>query len=485
MKIFVAALGAETNSFVPFRTTLETFRSTHLVYPEEEWSGDIANNGHAEFIKSALDNGHEVVRGTLAYSEPFGEVEDETYLALKNGILSQIKDAAPFDIILLNLHGAMISQSETDCEGDLLASIRRLAGKDTVIGALLDLHAHLSEKMIASASILIPFKEYPHIDFAERARALYHLCEKAAYGVINPQMRVADCRSIGAFPTTSPPMSVFVQEMRDMANADQRVLDVSLVHSFPWGDSPDAGVKALAITNDDPSLAEKLSEKVRDRFLAIREEANSEPMSLRDGVQEARQWQGYKPLIIADTSDNPGGGAPGDATFLLTELIRAGINGILAGAIVDPFVVKAAFRAGLNGALNISVGGKMSPQFSGQPLNVDATVTALNDQGVQHFGHGADRATIELGRMAGLRSSCADIAVCERRTQTLSPDAFRSVGFDPANYRIVLVKSSNHFRALFENQAGKIISVGTMGSLMTDFTRLPYRRIPAGLWPID
>lgn len=482
MKIFVAAFGAETNSFVPFITRLKDFAESHLVRPDQALEGDIANNGHAEFIKCVEAGGHDLMRGTFAYAQPSGPVASDVYQSLRDEILEQLRAAAPVDIVLFNLHGAMIAENEADCEGDLIRRAREIVGDQVVIGALLDLHAHLSQSMIEHATILIPFKEYPHIDFAERARALFHLCERAALGEIRPVMRMKACGAIGAFPTFDPPMQGLVREMRRLSGKDS-ILDASLIHSFPWGDSPDAGVKTLAVTDGDPALAETLAEVIRRKFLAIRNEASAHPLPLADGVKFIAGWRGDGPLVVADTSDNPGGGAPGDATFLISALLGAGVRDILAGVFWDPETVEQAISAGVGGSLDVELGGKASERFSGQPLRIRARVTAINPAAAQGFGNADDRAVVPLGRTVALKTDFADFVVNDVRTQTLSPDAFAAVGCDWRRYKVVLVKSSHHFRAAFEKIAGKIIAVGAPGALTTDASRLPYRRAPGNYWP--
>jgi len=483
MKLFVAAFGAETNSFAPFKTTLDHFAEICLIRPDEDDPAAIANNGHAEFLDRAAADGHEVVRGTLAYAMPSGPLTDDCYFTLRDEILEQLRAAMPLDIVLLNLHGAMMSESLRDCEGYFLEEVRKVVGPKVKVGALLDLHAHLSDRMMRHADILISFKEYPHTDFAERGRRLYELTFAAARGEIDPVMVSCECRTLGAFETTSEPMMGFVSFMRGLEDRP-KVLDAALVHSFPWGDCEDGGAKVLAITDGDEGVARDLCAEVKMAFLAIREEAIMRPFGIDDAVREILASPDARPFVIGDASDNPGGGAAGDSIYLLAGLLEAGLGPVAAGVFWDESLVTTAWEAGEGAHLSTELGGKASA-LSGPSLHLEATVRCLKDDANQAFGEGDDITRLPLGRCAVLDTGNAAIVVSERRFQTLSPDCFTAFGIDPAGYRVALVKSSNHFRAAFAPVAAKILAVTGPGVMTLDLKSLPFKYLPRPMWPLD
>ena len=481
-RIFIAAFGSETNSFSPLPTTIESFQKNCLIRPGTiNWPA-IANDGHSEFLNLAQKNGFTAVRGTFAYATPAGPLTKNTYETLRDEIVAQLRSALPVDCILLNLHGAMIADGYDDCEGDFLEKIRQVVGPDIPVGGLLDPHAHLSDRMVKAATILLAYKEYPHTDFAISARKLFKLIDQATTGELKPVMRSVDCKSIGAFPTTSSPMREFVDQYL-LRYPSRQIMDCSLIHSFPWGDTKDAGVKILVVTNDDPQLAEDYAKTVADEFLKIRSHATQSLDTIDIAFKAINQEKKY-PVIIADTADNAGGGASSDSTFLLEQARLKNIGRTAIGIFWDPGVVDLVYAAGKGSKLKIRLGGKAS-WFSGTPQDLDVEVLELRDDAKQYFGDGQDRREISLGKCAALRSGNIDIIVSDSRIQVLSPDCFTAFGIRPEEYKLLIVKSSNHFQAAFSEVSKNIYYVATPGALNMDFESIPYQKILRPIWPLD
>lgn len=481
-KIFIAAFGAETNSFSSLKTTLSHFKEECLVRPGECENSTIANDGHGEFIRQAKERGYHVVLGTLAYATPSGPLTQDTYTLLRDEIVGQIKQALPVDFILLNLHGAMIAEGLDDCEGDLLKCIRHVAGDDIAIGGLLDPHAHLSERMIENSTTLLAYKEYPHTDFAESARKLFTLTEKAAKGEIKPKMALFDCQTLGSFPTPGSPMREFVDHFLLREDLSE-ILDCSLIHSFPWGDSPDAGVKVLVTTDDDEKKAVEHAEYVGLEFRKIRQDATQKLMSVDDAM-EATLRSTDKPVIIADSADNPGGGASGDATYLLEEILKHDITKAAFGFFWDPLAIEKVFTAGVGGNVVIELGGKGS-EFSGTPITLDVDVLGVSYDAEQYFGLGDDKRAIPIGKCAAVRFKGVDIIITDKRRQMVSPEIFGYFGLDLTRYDVIVVKSSNHFQAAFKYLSSNILYVMTPGVMSMDFKSLPFKKLPRPIWPLD
>lgn len=481
-KIFIAAFGAETNSFSPMMTTLSHFKENCLIRPTQNSNKNIANDGHGEFIRLAKAYDYEIVRGTFAYATPSGPLTQETYELLRNEIISQLEQALPVDFILLNLHGAMLAKGYDDCEGDFLEHIRQIAGNDIPVGGLLDPHAHLSERMIKNATSLVAYKEYPHTDFAESARKLFHITERAAKGDVKPEMTFFDCQSLGSFPTPKPPMRPFV-DLHLLGTANHNILDCSMIHSFPWGDSPDAGVKILVTTDNDKKLATDHAAMVGAEFKKIRQEATQKFTTVPDALRSINTSL-EKPVIIADSADNPGGGASGDATYLLHEILERKIGNAAFGIFWDSQAIDKIFSAGPGATLDISLGGKGS-NFSGSPLNLTVDVLGLLAEGTQSFGDGKDRRSLSIGKCAAVSVNDVDIIISNKRVQILSPDIFLQFGLEPSSYDLIVVKSSNHFQAAFKHISSNIIYVMAPGMMSMDFSSLPYRKIPRPIWPLD
>jgi len=493
MRVFVAALRTETNSFVSRLTSLADFRAGAVTAADVigDATGDLTlaetgeidaavHPGYATFVRLARQCGLETVCGSAAYAVPGGPVESAAYARLKGNILSELAQLGPFDVVLLDLHGAMMAEDVDDCEGDLLNAVRRIVGPKPVVAGLLDPHATLSPAMVQAASLLHAYKEYPHIDVVERAEELFRLSVAAGEGLTHPTACVVECRALGGFATRQDPMAQFVASLR-ADEADPGVLSVSLIHGFPWSDSPHNGAKALVYTDGAPVLAHTVARAVAERFRSIVPVAAQVCLSLDEGVAQARRRSGER-LVLADVSDNPGGGGDGDAMHLLHALRSGGLSGIGAALIHDRSALQACLDAGVGAQLTLSVGGKLS-RHSGTPLRITGVVAGIA-QSVGP-GSGARTQSSPVGPVARFSTDFADLVLCGDRREALWPTLFTQTGADVSDYRLIVLKSSNHFRAAFEDLVDDVISIGTPTAMNPDIAALPFKYLPRPIWPLD
>jgi len=210
MKLFAALLGTETNTFSPVPTGLNAWQDSCLVHRNESAAGAMDLPGM--LAASADRRGWQVSRGLLAFALPGGITPRRVYESLRDEIMADLENALPVDAVMLSLHGAMVADGYDDCEGDLLASVRTVLGPKIPIGALLDLHCHLSEAMLAHATILVGYKEYPHVDISARWQDLFEIVADTAESRTRPAMSVFDCRMLGFYHTTKEPMRSFVMK---------------------------------------------------------------------------------------------------------------------------------------------------------------------------------------------------------------------------------------------------------------------------------
>ncbi len=271
----------------------------------------------------------EIIPSIFLHAESGGRVQHSAYLRYREMIVEDYRAARPVDAILLFLHGAMVSTECLDCEGDLLARLRDVAGADIPIGVMLDPHAHLTERMVRNATIMAFMKEYPHTDGNERMSEVVEIVGKVLDGKIHPVASVADCRVIGLFPTNREPMRGFVDHLFDIEKREG-ILSASFVHGFPWGDTPDTGAKALVYANGHHAAAARTADEIRTRLWSICRETMP-PLVTPDDMIALIGQPGEGPILFADLADNPGGGAPSDSTFLLRALIEAGAENVGIG----------------------------------------------------------------------------------------------------------------------------------------------------------
>jgi microcystin degradation protein MlrC len=473
MRIFAAGVASETNTFSPIPTRLEDFlvqRGTSaLQYPGLDLS--------ATWGVQARARGDEFIFSLNAWAQPSGITVESAYEALREEILADLRRVLPVDIVLLNLHGAMVAQGYDDCEEDLLRRVRALVGARTVIAAELDLHCHLSAAKLEPADIVITYKEYPHTDVNERAAELFDLAVAARLGHIRPTMALFDCRMLGLYPTSREPLRGFVRAMR-AAEQRGRVLSISFGHGFQFADLPHAGAKMLVITDGDALLAHDVAAELGLQAYALRQEIGFDSLSLPMHEALSRAVTSVRgPVVVADQSDNPGAGAPSDATFALRWLVERDIADAALAFMHDPEVVRTAKRAGSGSTVQIKCGGKAGP-LSGEPLDMTVKVLAAHDNYVHQFTQQSGPPVLRpAGDVAAVRCGSIDIVVSSRRCQCFTPSVFSDLGIDPRRKRLLVVKSAQHFYEGFSPIATEVIYMAAPGAVPPDPRFISYRRL--------
>ena len=325
MRIFTASLATETNSFSPIPTSRQSYEQT-LYFPPGKHPdrGTLCTGPLWVARRRARQEGFELVEGSCFWAEPSGPTMQASYESMRDEILDQLRAAMPVDGVLLGLHGAMVAYGYDDCEGDLIARVREIVGPKAIIGAEFDPHCHLTEKRVRGADVCILFKEYPHTDFAERAEELVTLVVKAIRGDIKPVTSLYDCGMIDVIPTSREPGRAFVDKMKKLEGRDG-VLSVSLGHGFTQGDVPEQGSRVLVITDNakarGDALARELGAEIRDK------RGHWYPPYLSyDEAITAAYAEPKGPVVVADPTDNAGGGAASDNTNIIRRLLERGAD---------------------------------------------------------------------------------------------------------------------------------------------------------------
>lgn len=480
MRVFTASLATETNTFAPLPTSLASFKE----------GGTFPAGTHPDRMtffagplwaarQRAREQGWAVVEGLVASAQPGGTTTRLAYETLRDELLADLRAALPVDLVLLGLHGAMVADGYDDCEGDLLARVRQIVGPGVVVGAELDPHHHLSAAMVAHADLLVAFKQYPHTDVLDRAFELVDLCAAQVAGQLRPVASVVDCEMAVVVHTTREPAAGFVQRMQALEGRDG-VLSISLTHGFPWGDVPDMGTKLLVYTDDRRAEGDRLARQLADELIAMRGQLDTPWLGIDEAITEALAAPPGL-VVIADSADNPGGGAAGDATFLLRRLVERGVAGAALGPLWDPQAVRIAFDAGLGARLPMRLGGKTSP-MSGDPLDAWCEVKTLQPAMVMT---GLAGTAVPLGDCALVDVQGVEVVLISRRSQAMGTDLFTQLGCDLATRRLVVVKSSQHFRAAFAPLSVRVFYANAPGSVTADLRLLPYRHLRRPKWPID
>jgi len=447
-----------------------------LDLPERFADGDNIG-GHA------LRAGHEVICGLIAFTQPSLPMVGADYEALRNELIAGLKKAMPVDAVVMFLHGAQMAVGYDDCEGDIVKHVREIVGPDVPVTVEIDLHGNITEEMVNNIDILMACKEYPHTDFGDRAKDLVQLTDKMLAGECRPTTGFVRVPIFGSYFTTREPMRSFVDEIMAMEGTDG-ILSISLGHGFPWGDTPEVGASVVVVTDNDKAKAERLAGELADRFFAMREQivlpGVSVDAALDQAVSVSEAPGGTGPVVIADVSDNPGGGAACDSTFFLKALLDRGIQDAAIGMIWDPIAVKMAQTAGVGGVISLRIGGKTGPK-SGDPVDVMATVLASSDTATQKGETPAD----PLGPAVAIDANGVTLVLNSLRQQTYTPECFASLGIDVSQKKIVVVKSHQHFYAAFAPIAKDVIYAEADGTLYPDYPDRAFTRISRPVWPID
>ena len=484
MKIFAAGIATETNTFSPIPTGLDDFlvqRGSDVLAGRIDYPNLDLTATWGQWCKA---RGDEFAFSLMAFAQPFGITVRSAYETLRDEILNDLRAAMPVDVVLLNLHGAMVAQGYDDCEEDLLCRVRDIVGPEGVIGAELDLHCHLSTSKIAAANLIITYKEYPHIDIHERARELFELAVQTKLGRIRPTMALFDCRMIGLYPTSREPLRGFVDAMME-AERHQGVLSVSFGHGFQFADLPHVGAKMLVVTDNDQALAEQVAEALGRRVHELRRALGFDSLSLPMEEALSRAMASPKTqVVVADQSDNPGGGAPGDATFALRWLLDHKVTDAATAILYDPEVVKIARKAGKDARLKVRLGGKLGLS-SGDPVDMEVTVLSVIENYKHAFPQHSGQPTLRrAGDVVALRCEGIDILVSSKRCQCFSPSIFSDFGIDPKRKRLLIPKSTQHFYGAFAPIAGEVIYMAGPGALAPDPKQIQYRRLDTqGMYP--
>jgi len=477
MKVFIAGFDTETNTFAPIPTGYQSFADCFLAHGNgTSLSPNYCSGQLLVFRRRAEARGWQVVESICTFAEPGGRIVRPAYEALRDELLADLKKAMPVDMVVLALHGAAAAEGYDDCEGDILGRIRAIVGPKVPVGAELDLHCHITEAMIREATVLVAYKEYPHTDIPDRADDLFTLVADAAEGKTRPVMAMHDCRMIGTFRTTEQPMRGYVDRMYALEGKNG-ILSVSLGHCFPWGDVADVGVKTLVVADGDQAKAAKLARALGEEMFQLREATRPKFLTMDQALDQALAIEGG-PVVIADVSDNSGGGAPGDATFFIRRVRERGIRNVASCYHWDPIAVRFCREAGLGASFMLRIGGKCG-EASGDPLDLFVTVKGLADNVTQRFG----KSPVNLGSLAWVSGEGLDIVLASQRSQAFHPEGMTAVGLDPTTRKIVLAKSTQHFHAGFAPIAKAVLYAAPPGALAPDFANIPYTKLTHPYWP--
>lgn len=481
-RIAVAGFQHETNSFAKGQAGLTEFEMADswpgLLRGAEVIAGTRGINlPIAGFAAAAEARGVEVIPILWCAAEPSGPVADAAFDRITADILDGIKAAGPVDGVYLDLHGAMITESLPDGEGEVLARLRARFGAELPVAVSLDMHANVSERFVGLADVVRIFRTYPHLDMAKTgARCLAPLLEAVA--------GKRPCKAFRRAPYLIPLHAQYTGDGpvgRLYAQAAARGVEFAV--GFTAGDTPYTAPSLIAFA-DTQEAAEVAADALLADLVAAEPDLSVPLPTAAEGVEQAMAYPSGKPVVIADVEDNPGGGGSSDTTGLLKALVAKGTKGALLGLLHDPDAAAAAHRAGVGAELEVPLGGR-SGCPGDSPMAARVRVDALSDGAVVYEGEMYGGGVAQVGASAALRilaDGCdVVVAVSSVRNQCLDRGYFRFLGLEPETARILAVKSTVHHRAEFDPISQASLAVCVPGALASDLTRPAYRHLLPGL----
>ena len=486
----MAGFAHETNTFAPWPADLEDFQANGYFSGDELRSRAGTNSVVGGVVDAiAADNSLELVPLTATSAIPGGLVTARAANQIETEIVEGLLATRP-DAVVLDLHGAMVTEISDDGEATTLRKVREAVGAEAPIVAVLDLHTNISHEMIRYSDVLIPYHTYPHVDLAERGAEAVNLAKRAALGEVRPSSFLTKIPMMPPGPKQYSGVEPTVSIMNRAFELERLpgVLNVGVAFALPYADCPFPGMGVVATTDNAPDLAERCSQELADFIWERREEFRPEAMTVEAAIHEAMESV-EGPVVLADLGDNPGGGTACDGTKLLWGLLDLGAPNSALAVIVDHEALETAIASDEGATISIQLGGK-TDDLHGYPVPITAVVRSLSDGHFIYEGPMNAGVAGTLGRTAvlvceGRHGNTVEVIVCERRVQALDAAIFRSQGIEPAERKILVVKSAVHFRGSLAPIAKRIIEVNTPGLTSIDFTRFPYRRLPRPIWPLD
>jgi microcystin degradation protein MlrC len=484
-RIAVGGFHHETNCFVPAKTDFAYFLSHRdrppLVRGKAviDWLG-ATSFALAGFLEDMLSS-HDIVPLLWTSGGAGGTVTADAYERIAAEMVGRLAEAMPLDAVYLDLHGAMVSEPFEDGEGELLRRLRAIVGPDVPIVISLDYHANVTPDMVALSDALVGYRTYPHVDRTQcgqcAARALALLLERG-----RPPGRAL--RKL-AFLIPLNDQCTLVEPSRSIVArsvvAEGDLVNLSYLAGFPPSDLYWCGPAVIAHAWSQQAADHAADELAR--AIALRESEFAVPMlTPDDGVREAMRIasKAAKPVVLADTQDNPGCGATADTTGVLEALVRLKAEGALVGYLCDEEAVVAAQKAGEGAELSIALGGRSGPAGV-KPLRATFRVARLGAGKMRTTGPVSGGRDIDLGPMALLTVGGTSVAVTSKRMQALDQAPFRHLGVEPAQHKILVLKSTCHFRAEFEPMAEKVMVVIAPGGYLADPAGYPFKRLRPGV----
>jgi microcystin degradation protein MlrC len=489
MRLLIAMMKHETNTFSPVPTPLERFRPLYGEAAARAYRG--TGTGLGAYLDLAEREGAELVLPIAAGASPSAPVEDAAYQHITDTICEAVAHGG-FDGIMLDLHGAMVTESFEDGEGQFLKRLHSI-DPQTPIAVSLDMHANLYDEIIVNATVVTGYRTYPHIDTYETSNLAGEILLRTIRGELNPVMA---WRNEPMLPhvmrqgTDDHPNRELQHRCATMAA--EGALAASLFTGFPHADITNAGLSAVVVTDGDLKLAEDLRDELLGRAWVEREAFVYKIEPLQQSVARAKAMApsqpGEGPIVLLDHYDNCASGGTMDTTVVLAEILRQGLENVAAFAIYDPEAAQRAIAAGVGAEITLSIGGKIEmPAIPAEspPLTVTGTVKTISNGRYKNRGPMARGVVMDMGPAVVLDTGPVEIVLISRHVEPSDLNCLLSLGIDPIQKRYVMLKSRIHWRAGLGQMARAVVDCAGVGVCTSDYGQLEFKKVRRPIYPLD
>jgi len=488
MRIAIGGITHEANTFCPHITNMADFEARQVLRGDEiltDWQATQTEQAGALGVLTA-EPGCQVVPTFLARALSGAPMVESTFRALLDELLDRLRAAGPLDGVLLVLHGAMMSQETPDATGEVLSQVRALVGLHVPVVGTLDLHANVTQRMVDEATALIGYHTAPHVDMYEAGQTAARLLVGTVRGEISPTAALVRLPMILPPENSTHNWGPLAEVINGalLLETDGKIIHSGVYPVQPWMDTPDMAASVVVVTDDAPEAAAQHAHALAQTFWDRRHAFVTELVPPAEAVARALARE-TGTVVLCDSADATTSGSTGDSTAILGALLGAvPLKGVALANIVDPGVVSQAMAAGIGATLRIEVGGKLAPDLF-EPVTLEAYVKLLSDGTFTFKGPGMRGVPHHMGRTAVLTHGGIHLVVMERGVSQWDPELYRSVGEEPADARIVQVKSPMAFRAAYDGVYDEVIIVAAPGAASPQLAALPWQHLPRPMYPFD
>lgn len=487
MKILLGGLHQEINSFAPGRTTIAEYKRKQCLYGQDMLDYAAVHprcNEGADGLASSF----RVLRDAGAVIIPCGFMSAQPGAIIEQGVLDDYiehvkkvtRENLPLDGVVLFMHGAAQSEQSDDPEGDIVIAIREIVGDDVPITVGLDLHANISERMVKNANTVSIYQRYPHVDVWETGERAARLCLGIVKGEISPKMAYVQIPMIiaaSSYTTETEPFKGLMAKGHEYVKAG-KLLDFSISQMQPWLDVKD-GYSSVVAIGEDGDVAAEIAKELAQGLWDMRHEFKTDLTSVDEIIKIAEKNTSGKPVIMNDFADSSNAGSAGDSPEVIERILtlESDVKGLMY--INDAPFALACREAGVGNTVKANLGATISTKLY-NPVPVEAEVRAVFD-GIVPF-HGM---YVDFGPSAVVKIRNTIVVVTTQHRYNGDPALYRAFGYDPVDFRMVVVKACTSFRAFYGPLTDLIYPASTKGAATADLLSLPFEKIPESFYPFS